>query len=325
MVRATCSGPAATACPDVDASALLLQADGRVCSDADFVFYNQPDHASGASSMPASRPACRPATTSSTSTWPDCRATVDRIALAASADGGTFGQVPGLRLVLSDLAPAPTSPSSPMTASEETAFVTGELYRRDGGWKFRAVGQGFATGLAGLATEFGIDVGGGADLDPTRTGRRETTPGTGEPSTGAAAAVVRRTGSRHLARPRAPPTVAPAEPPPAPQPTAAAAGRTSPPRADRLAPAAGPAPPPDLRPRPCRRARPRPGPRRRRTRRPSSRPRSGRAAAGRRGTSRPQAPVEPPAATGALATAGAGAAAVRRRPAGGAADSRPER
>ncbi|MEV6135041.1 TerD family protein [Nocardia sp. NPDC051990] len=41
-------------------------------------------------------------------------------------------------------------------ATTETAFVLGELYRRQGAWKFRAVGQGYATGLAGLATEFGI-------------------------------------------------------------------------------------------------------------------------------------------------------------------------
>jgi hypothetical protein len=43
-------------------------------------------------------------------------------------------------------------------ATTETAFVSGELYRRGGQWKFRAVGQGYASGLAGLATDFGISV-----------------------------------------------------------------------------------------------------------------------------------------------------------------------
>lgn len=43
-------------------------------------------------------------------------------------------------------------------ASTETAFVFGELYRRGGQWKFRAVEQGYAAGLAGLATDFGITV-----------------------------------------------------------------------------------------------------------------------------------------------------------------------
>ena len=43
-------------------------------------------------------------------------------------------------------------------ATSETAFVFGELYLRNGAWKFRAVGQGYASGLAGLATDFGITV-----------------------------------------------------------------------------------------------------------------------------------------------------------------------
>jgi stress response protein SCP2 len=46
-----------------------------------------------------------------------------------------------------------------MSAEQETAFVSGELYRRDGAWKFRAVGQGYSAGLAGLATDFGINTG----------------------------------------------------------------------------------------------------------------------------------------------------------------------
>lgn len=41
---------------------------------------------------------------------------------------------------------------------EETAIICGELYRRGDGWKFRAVGQGYPTGLIGLATAFGISV-----------------------------------------------------------------------------------------------------------------------------------------------------------------------
>src|SRR5690606_13017463 len=45
-----------------------------------------------------------------------------------------------------------------MAAGTETAFIGGELYRRQGKWKFRAVGQGYASGLAGLATDFGITV-----------------------------------------------------------------------------------------------------------------------------------------------------------------------
>jgi tellurium resistance protein TerD len=44
-------------------------------------------------------------------------------------------------------------------ASTETAMVFGELYRNQGEWKFRAVGQGYASGLAGIAMDFGVNVG----------------------------------------------------------------------------------------------------------------------------------------------------------------------
>ncbi len=44
-------------------------------------------------------------------------------------------------------------------ASIETAMVFGEVYRNGAEWKFRAVGQGYADGLAGIATEFGVNLG----------------------------------------------------------------------------------------------------------------------------------------------------------------------
>ena len=166
LVRATLFWTGGDGTPDVDASALLLQADGRVSSDADFVFYNQPDHVSGAVKHAGKSTGVQSYDVIDIN-LAGLPSSVDRVALAASADGGTFGQVPGLRLVVSDLASNAPIAEFAMTADQETAFVTGELYRRDGAWKFRAVGQGFASGLAGLATEFGIDVGGEGDLDPT--------------------------------------------------------------------------------------------------------------------------------------------------------------
>lgn len=153
-VRAVLVWTAAPGVPDVDASALLLQQNGRVGSDDDFVFYNQPQHSSGAVRY-AGKTGSADALEVTMGQLPP---TVDRVVLAGSADGGTFGQVPGLHLILSDLASGTTLADFPMTASEETAFVCGELYRRGGGWKFRAVGQGYAAGLAGLATDFGISV-----------------------------------------------------------------------------------------------------------------------------------------------------------------------
>jgi stress response protein SCP2 len=84
------------------------------------------------------------------------------VLLAAPADGGAFGQVPGLRLLVADLGTGATLAEFAIDAAQETAMVCGELYRRAGQWKLRAVGQGYASGLEGLATDFGISV----DDDP---------------------------------------------------------------------------------------------------------------------------------------------------------------
>jgi stress response protein SCP2 len=140
--------------PDVDASALLLRETGKVDSDDDFVFYNQPRHPSG-SVRHVGKSGSTDVIEVDLAGVPN---QVERIVLAASADGGTFGNVPELRLTVADLANGAALIEFPMTATEETAFVTGELYRRAGQWKFRAVAQGYASGLAGLATDYGISI-----------------------------------------------------------------------------------------------------------------------------------------------------------------------
>ena len=83
---------------------------------------------------------------------------VDRVVIAASADGGTFGQVPGLSLTVADRAGAPIADFAITDARWRPRILFGELYRRAGAWKFRAVGQGYDSGLGGLARDFGISV-----------------------------------------------------------------------------------------------------------------------------------------------------------------------
>jgi stress response protein SCP2 len=144
--------------PDVDASALLLTAAGRVRDDGDFVFYNQPQHASGAVRHQGKRSAGGLGADTVEVDLKSLEAAVERVVLCASADGGTFGQVPGLTLRLLDAASRTELARFEMAAETETAFIGGELYLRGGRWKFRAVGQGYASGLAGLATDFGITV-----------------------------------------------------------------------------------------------------------------------------------------------------------------------
>src|SRR5947199_3962595 len=149
------SGPGV---PDVDASALLL-VDGKVRSDGDFVFYNQPAHASGAVRHEGKGGAGGQVTDTLLVDLARVEPAVDRIVLAASADGGTFGRVPDLYIEVRDAAQNTAVARFDSTgATVETAFVLGEFYRRQGAWKFRAVGQGYDSGLGGLATDFGITV-----------------------------------------------------------------------------------------------------------------------------------------------------------------------
>ncbi|WP_460110192.1 TerD family protein [Streptomyces sp. YKOK-J1] len=144
--------------PDADASALLLAA-GKVRSDGDFVFYNQPAHPSGAVRHEGKRTTGERVTDTLLVDLARVESGIDRIVLAASSDGGTFGQVPGLYIeVTEDGGGAVVARFDSPGATSETAFVLGEFYRRQGGWKFRAVGQGYSSGLEGLATDFGITV-----------------------------------------------------------------------------------------------------------------------------------------------------------------------
>ncbi|MFI1100182.1 TerD family protein [Streptomyces melanogenes] len=172
--------------PDVDASALLLAADGRVRSDEDFVFYNQPRHPSG---LVRRLPKKRVGDGLTDTIEADLAAldpSVDRVLVTASSDGATFGSVRDLRVLLYDAGPGGAEPLAVFDVKaetgEETAIICGELYRRGDTWKFRAVGQGYPTGLVGLATEYGISVdedgdGGEESADTGSSGARARTHG----------------------------------------------------------------------------------------------------------------------------------------------------
>lgn len=150
---------------DADASALLLTAAGKVRSDADFVFYNQPSDPGGAVRHVGKNTVATGTTDSLSVDLGALPSEIDRVVLAASVDGVTFGQVPGLNLLLIDAASGAELVRFDIpSATSERAFVFGELYRRGAEWKFRAIGQGYDSGLGGLAADFGISVD-----DPTPT------------------------------------------------------------------------------------------------------------------------------------------------------------
>ncbi|MEU5398897.1 TerD family protein [Streptomyces sp. NPDC005963] len=185
-VRAVLRWTPGVGVPDVDASALLLGPDARVRSDEDFVFYNQPRHPSGLVRRLSKKRVADHLTDTVEADLSALEPSVDQVVLAASSDGDTFQHVRDLRILLYDAALTDAEPLAvfdvlPETGAE-TAIICGELYRRGDGWKFRAVGQGYPTGLVGLATDFGISVDDGEGSGAAAADGGETTAMTGAPA-----------------------------------------------------------------------------------------------------------------------------------------------
>jgi stress response protein SCP2 len=204
----------------VDASALLLGPDGRVRADTDFVFYNQPRHPSGVvRHLPKQRVAGAGEIADTIEVdLAKLAGDIHRVVLVGSVEPGSFHDVGALRVLLYDAAGAaggePLAEFPVRGVEAVTALVCGELYRRDGGWKFRAVGQGYASGLSGLATDFGITV---DDEAPEAAGPAEP-PVPAAPPVPPPFAVPPQPTSAPTAQPAAAPAPAPA-PAPAAQPT----------------------------------------------------------------------------------------------------------
>ncbi|MFL3867202.1 MULTISPECIES: TerD family protein [unclassified Streptomyces] len=139
----------------LDVSGLLLTADGKVRSDDDFIFYNQPSgpgvtYRAGGGSAPD-------AIVVDTTAVP---AGIEKIVVTASPDaaGQTFQGIEPTATVRNADDGTPLATFTPPRLSDETALVVIEIYLRNGAWKARAVGQGYANGLAGIATDFGVSV-----------------------------------------------------------------------------------------------------------------------------------------------------------------------
>ncbi|MGY1453025.1 TerD family protein [Streptomyces sp. SS8] len=142
-----------TAPARLDVSGLLIAADGKVRSDDDFVFYNQPS-APGVSHSSAGG---LDTITVDTAAVP---AGIEKIVVTASLDapGATFAGTEPTATVRDAASGAVVATFTPPRLGPETALVVVEVYRRGDAWKVRAVGQGYANGLAGIATDFGVTV-----------------------------------------------------------------------------------------------------------------------------------------------------------------------
>lgn len=144
---------------DADVSVLLLDENGKVRDDADFCFYNTPVAGDGSVQLLGKTPSTDGDEDRISFDLDAVPQAVDRLVIAASRyRGARFGELDDLRVTLADSAGEALLSFSVEEAGEVSALVFGELYRRFGAWKFRAVGQGYASGLAGLAGDFGVDI-----------------------------------------------------------------------------------------------------------------------------------------------------------------------
>lgn len=151
---------------DLDASAFLLDASGKVRGDADFIFYNQlkspdgsvehlGDNRTGAGDgddevvkVDLARVPAEIEKIAFTVTIHDADVRKQNFGQVSNSFIRVVNEVSGAEIVRYDLAE---------DASTETAMIFAELYRNNGEWKFRAVGQGYAGGLRALANGYGMN------------------------------------------------------------------------------------------------------------------------------------------------------------------------
>lgn len=152
---------------DLDASALLCAESGKVRSDADFIYFNNKRSADGAvehtgDNLTGEGEGDDEQIKVNLALIP---AGVAKIVFPVSiydadARSQSFGQVRNAYIRVVNQADNQELARYDLSedASTETAMVFGELYRNASEWKFRAVGQGYASGLAGIARDFGVSV-----------------------------------------------------------------------------------------------------------------------------------------------------------------------
>ncbi|MBW0093844.1 TerD family protein [Pseudonocardia sp. KRD-184] len=152
---------------DLDASAIVLNAEGKAVSDKHFIFFNNLTTPDGTVEHTGDN-------LTGEGEGDDEQVKVNLAALPAEVDkvvfpvsiydadtrSQSFGQVRNAFIRVVNSAGGAEIARYDLTedASTETAMVFGELYRNGADWKFRAVGQGYASGLAGIARDFGVNV-----------------------------------------------------------------------------------------------------------------------------------------------------------------------
>ncbi|SFC24300.1 TerD family protein [Streptomyces aidingensis] len=152
---------------DLDASAIALNAGGKVVNDGFFIFFNNlmsPDQSiqhTGDNLTGEGEGDDEQINVFLEGLSPEVERIVFPVSIYdADSRGQNFGQVRNafIRVVNQNGGAEIARYDLSEDASTETAMVFGELYRHGAEWKFRAVGQGYASGLVGIAQDFGVNV-----------------------------------------------------------------------------------------------------------------------------------------------------------------------
>lgn len=152
---------------DLDASAILVGANGKVRSDADFIFYQQLSDAAGSVVHQGDN-------TTGAGDGDDEQilidltlvpSDIDRVVIVvsiydAAARGQNFGQVRNsyVRILNKETEAEIANFELGEEVASENSVIFAEVYRHNGDWKFKAVGQGFTDGLGGIARDFGVNL-----------------------------------------------------------------------------------------------------------------------------------------------------------------------
>ena len=155
---------------ELDPSAFLLTASGKTLGDSGFVFYGQTQVEQGAVQLNASIAQFRLA-------LDQLNPSLERVVIALTIDQGlrrqqAFKQLRHVRLEVKQSNAESLVFALDCSAMVETALILGEFYRRNGQWKFRAVGQGFVGGLGPLARHYGVEI----SDDPDQAAARPPLP-----------------------------------------------------------------------------------------------------------------------------------------------------
>lgn len=149
--------PAEVSGAEVDISAFALASNSKVRGDDDMVFYGQPCPGNGSVSFVTNVPGRAEFSID----IPKLLANTEKIAFTATIHENrkTFGAFTSLQVMVKNTAGHVVLVTTlPTTIMTESALILGELYLRQGQWKFRAVGKGFTGGFKPLAEHFGVDI-----------------------------------------------------------------------------------------------------------------------------------------------------------------------